>query len=113
MNGKNVAIWSVVGLISICLIWVIIAAAGIGGEASKVDQYLKDQINAHAPLADMKAHLSQMGYEFDPTSSPTEMNAKGKHYLAVVYNTWLTIKLSGNEEGKATGYHLDREGKVF
>jgi len=113
MDGKKVAIWSVAGLLAICLLWVVVAAAGIGGEASKADQYLKDQMTAHAPLADMKTHLSDMGFQFDSSSSPTELTATGPHHLAVVYSTWLTLKLTGNEEGKVTGYHLDREGKVF
>lgn len=112
MNKKKLAVGIVSGIVVLGLILFGVMAAGIGGEASKLDAMMKKDDDAHAQFADVKAELAPMGYDLGATSAAT-VNSSGPPHSALVYNTWLTLELKFDETGKMHGYHIDRDAKWF
>jgi hypothetical protein len=53
MEKKKVIGWSVSGVVLMLIIWVGVAAASIGGEASKLDTMLTKAMKDHRPIADV------------------------------------------------------------
>jgi hypothetical protein len=103
--------WSVAGVIGVCIVWVGIVAAIVGGEASKLDSSMKASLT-HSTADDIKKQISDMGFTLG-NDSPSALSATGPHHMAVVYNTWLTLDVQFGQDGKATGYHIDRASGWF
>ena len=109
----------VIGLSSISvglilLIWVAVAAISIGGEASTLNQLCISSQSAKAPISEVSAKIRAMGFSDSATgTSAGEFSATGPQHLAVIYRTWLTVKLTQNAQGGVNSYHIEREGKFF
>jgi hypothetical protein len=111
MEKKKVIGWSVFGVVLLLMIWVGVAAAGIAGEASKLDAMLTQSMKSHEPIADVQRKVTEMGFQLTPEG--TGLKGKGPDHLAVIYRTWLTLEVSGREDGTTSGYHIDRAGSIF
>lgn len=94
------------GILLLILIWVILVAANVGGEASKMDSMLKSDVNKHASLAEVKQQLANAGYVVQ--GDAPKMTATGPKHSLLVYTTWLTLDLGFDSSGLLTSYHLDR-----
>ena len=88
------------------LAWFAIVAAGVAGEASQVDQVLKDSMNQHMMQAQLSQKLSSMGFKM--TDGPEKSTGDGPTHSMLIYSTHLTVQLTFDADGKNTGYHLDR-----
>ena len=111
MERKKVIGWSIFGVILLLLIWVGVAAAGIAGEASKLDAMLAKAMKDHRPIADVQREVTEMGFQL--YADGTGLKGKGPDHLAVIYRTWLTLEVSGREDGTTSGYHIDRASSIF
>jgi hypothetical protein len=111
MEKKKVIGWSVSGVVLMLIIWVGVAAASIGGEASKLDTMLTKAMKDHRPIADVQREVTEMGFQLSPDG--TGLKGKGPDHLAVIYRTWLTLEVSGREDGTTSGYHIDRASSIF
>jgi len=111
METKKIVGWSVTGVLVLLVIWVIIAAVGIGGEASKLDAMLTQSMRDKMPIAEVQSKVAAMGFTLSPDGQG--LKGKGPDHWAVVYRTWLTLTVSGREDGTTSGYRIDRAGSVF
>jgi hypothetical protein len=104
---KKGAIFGGIGAVILLLvIWVVIVAMGVGGEASKMDSMLKADVTKHATVDEVKQQLTQAGYAMQG-DAPT-IKATGPKHSLVVYSTYLTLDLGFGQDGTLTSYHLDR-----
>jgi len=106
MNAKR---WIAVGLSTFLLIIVILVAtvaASIGGEASTLNDQLNQDVKNKADRAVALGQIKQLGFETN--ESATEINATGPRHSAVVYSTWLTVQVTINDEGKTSGFKIER-----
>jgi hypothetical protein len=94
------------GVLLLVVVWVAVFAANLGGEASKMDGMLKDDIRQHKNLEDVKKQLVAEGYSMEGSSA--QMKATGPKHSLLVYTTWLTLDLSFDDTGALSRYHLDR-----
>jgi len=106
MKRRIIVIVSVV--LGAILLSVIVLAAGVGSEASKMDKMLKDDIAKHMSFSDIKSQLAQAGYTTEG-ELPT-LKATGPKHSMVVYTTWLYVNITFDQSGTINGYHLDRAG---
>ena len=111
METKKIVGWSITGVLLLLVIWVIIAAVGIGGEASKLDAMLTQSMRDKMPIAEVQSKVTAMGFTIAPDGQG--LKGKGPDHWAVVYRTWLTLTVSGREDGTTSGYRIDRAGSVF
>ena len=88
------------------VVMVAILAIGVGGEASKMDALLKDDIAQHKSVAEMQKQLADAGYTVE--AQAPAMKATGPNHSVVVYSTHLTLALGFDDAGKLTSYHLER-----
>ncbi len=115
---KKIVGWSVFGVVIVLVLWVAIAAASIGGEASQADALLKQAMQNHEAVATVNQHFKALGYKLEaggPTAIPgvVSLSGRGPDHWAVIYRTWLTLTVTGDQEGIVHGYHLDRAGSIF
>ena len=107
LRMKKGVVWSIViGVLLIVLISVGIVASSVGGEASKMDTMLKDDMHQHKSMAEVKKQITDMGYTIQQETP--NMKATGPKHSLIVYTTWLTLDLGFTPEGALTSYHLDR-----
>jgi len=111
MNVKRVVAFSILGVVSVSVLAVAMMATNVGGEASSLKDVLDKSVAQHMPIQDVQTKLTGMGYELKPPAQQLE-GAGPKHSL-LVYRTWLTVKVNVNEEGKASGYKMDRDQAWF
>ncbi len=88
------------------VVWVLMVAAKVGGEASKMDSMLKADVNKHSPVAEVKQQLADAGYTIQ--GDVPNITATGPKHSLVVYTTWLTLDLGFDTSGLLTSFHLDR-----
>lgn len=102
--------WAIIGIIGglflLILIGVAATAASIGGEASRLDNLMKQDMTAKSSVDDVKKQLAEEHYEV--TGGVPTLDAVGPVHSLVVYQTHLTLKIDFTPEGKMNGYHLDR-----
>ena len=111
MNAKR---WVVVGISALLLLLVILVAtvaAGVGGEASTLNDQLKKDVADKADKAVAMGQIKQLGFE--SADSGSEITATGPRHSAIIYSTWLTVQVTLNEEGKTTGFKIDRLAAWF
>ncbi len=113
MNTKRIVLFSILGLVAIAVIVVAVVAAGVGSEASSLNNYLTQAVNSHAPLDEVKQKLASTGVQIDPNVTPQQLTGVGPHHSAVVYSTWLTVHVNFNTDQKANGFQLDRASAWF
>ncbi len=97
---------SVGGVFVLLLAAFGIFAAGVGKEASSMDEKMKQDLSQHMALEDVKKQLMDQSYEVNVTG--TQIDANGPSHSFIVYSTHLTLKLDFNAEGHMTGYRLDK-----
>ena len=101
--------WIIGGVISVLLV-ILIAVGGlaisVGGEASKMDQMMKDDLSQHKLIQDVQKQISDAG--FTVQEQTPKLKATGPKHSIIVYSTNLTLELGFDESGKMTSYHLDR-----
>lgn len=105
-KGHVIAITSFV--LGAVILSVIVLAASVGSEASKMDKLLKDDMAKHVSFSDVKAQLAQAGYTTEG-ALPT-LKATGPKHSVVIYTTWLYVNITFDQTGAMNGYHLDRAG---
>lgn len=88
------------------LVWVVVVVAGVGGEAAKMDAMMKDDVQQHKSLDEVKKQLTDAGYTIQ--GDDKSMKADGPKHSLLVYTTWLTINLGFDENAVLRTYHLDR-----
>jgi hypothetical protein len=111
MNAKR---WVAVGISALLLLLVILVAnvaAGVGGEASTLNDQLKKDIADKADKAVAMGQIKQLGFE--SADSGSEITATGPRHSAIFYKTWLTVQVTLNAEGKTTGFKIDRQAAWF
>jgi len=108
MSAKKAAFWGVPAFVLLLVVWVAVTAAGVGGEASQVKEYLDQAVSRQAPGQDVRQKLAGMGYDFASNAAGPELDAQGPHHSLLLYGTWLTVKVTLNPAGSTTGYHIDR-----
>jgi len=96
----------VVGVLLLAIVSVAVVAAGVGGEASKMDTLMKDDLQQHKSVADVQKQLADAGYTIQEQTP--KLKAVGPNHSLVVYSTHLTLDLGFDESGKMISYHLDR-----
>ena len=105
--SKKAGIWlGVVVVLVILIAWVGITAAGIGGEASRADAFLKDATVNHMAQADVSQQLKDMGFQMSDSAGAS--TGTGPTHSLIVYSTHLTVNLTFDKDGKTTSYHLDK-----
>jgi hypothetical protein len=104
--NKGLIFGIVGGLVVIIVAWVAIVAANVGGEASKMDSMLKDDIKQHKAVDEVKKQLTDAGYTIE--GAAPNFKATGPKHSLVVYTTWLTLDLGFDADGTIHSYHLDR-----
>jgi len=112
MDKKRLIGMIVGAVVLIAVILVVIMAIGLGGEASKLDAMLKQDVTSHASVDDVKKQLTDLGYQIG-SSSATEISATGPHHSAIIYSSWLALTVTFNSEGKAVAEHFDRDSGWF
>ena len=103
---KGLIFGGVGGLLLLIVIMVAVLAIGVGGEASKMDALLKNDISQHKSVEDMQKQLADAGYTIE--AQAPAMKAVGPNHSIVVYSTHLTLALGFDDTGKLTSYHLER-----
>ncbi|MDR3688826.1 MAG: hypothetical protein P4L46_05555 [Fimbriimonas sp.] len=103
---KSTAFGIVGGVVFLVLVFVIVVAAGVGGEASKMDALLKADVQQHKSVDDVKKQLADAGYTIQ--QDVPSVKAIGPKHSLLVYTTRLTLDLGFNQTGALTSYHLDR-----
>lgn len=102
--------WAIIGIVGGLFLLILIAfaatAASVGGEASRIDNLMKQDMTAKTPFEDVKKQLAEEHYEVSG-AIPT-LQATGPNHSLVVYQTHLTLKVDFTPEGQMNGYHLDR-----
>lgn len=96
----------VTGVLLLVVIAVAVTAAGVGGEASKMDAMLKADIGQKKQMEDVKKQLAGAGYTIEQ-QTPT-LKATGPVHSLVVYQTHLTLELGYDPSGILVSYHLER-----
>lgn len=112
MSTKKIVGLSVSAVVVIFVILLVIMASGLGGEASKLDSMLKQDVTTHVSMDEVKKQLTEMGYTIG-AGSETEINATGPHHSAIVYSSWLVVNVTAGPDGKATAEHFDRASSIF
>lgn len=112
MSTKKIVGISVSVVVVIFVILLVIMASGLGGEASKLDSMLKQDVTTHVSLDEVKKQLTDMGYELG-TGSATEINAVGPHHSAIIYSSWLVVNVTAGPDGKVDAEHFDRASSFF
>ena len=112
MKGKLIAAIGVPVVLLLIIVWVAVTAAGVGGEASSLKDFLDQSVKQRTPAESVKTKLTSLGYSLDPPSSGA-MTGTGQKHSLLVYVTWLTVRVSFNPDGEANGYHIDRADHWF
>jgi hypothetical protein len=110
MNAKKVGLWSIPVVILVVVIILVSTAMQVGGEASKLKDLMDADLKAHNSVDQVKQELAGMNYVVGATADPTTLTATGPRHSALIYSTWLTLKLTFNDTQKMTAYHIDRAG---
>ena len=110
MNPKKAVIGSIIAVFGIVVIWVVVVAATVGSEVSKLDAMLKKAMSEKTPISEVQTKVTGRGFDLKP--SGTGFAGRGPDYWATIYRTWITVEVTGDEAG-TRGYHVDRAGSVF
>ena len=94
------------GILFLMVLVLVVLAIGVGGEASKMDSLLKDDMAQHKSVLEMQKQLVDAGYTIEAPAP--SMKAVGPNHSILVYSTHLTLALGFDDAGKLTSYHLDR-----
>ena len=111
MNVKRVVGWSIFGVVSASVLAVSFVAVNVGGEASTLKDVLDKSVAQHVTIDQVQSKLTGMGYQVKPPTP--QLTGEGPQHSLLVYRTWLTVRVTVNEEGKTTGYKMDRDQAWF
>ncbi len=111
LNLKRVFGW-ILAIIVIGAVPVGYVAYGLFTESGPLEAQLKEDLKIHAPMADVKKHITDAGFQLigDPYSA--SINGKGQKHSAYVLTGWLTVQAKFNEEGHLTAYQIDKANSI-
>jgi hypothetical protein len=113
MNAKRVVLFCSVALAGIAVVLIAVVAAGVGGEASDLNGFLKDAVSTHQPIDQVRQKLTSTGYRLDAGAPTSRLTGTGPHHSAIVYSTWLTVNVDFNQDQKTTGFQIERASGWF
>ena len=113
MNTKRLVLWTVLSLFGIAIVLVAVVAAGVGGDASNLNGYLHDAVSKHASLDEVKQKLTSTGVNLDANPAPAQLTGTGPHHSALLYSTWLTVRVGFDNDQKAHEFEINRASSWF
>jgi len=106
MKKGTIIIVSVSVVLLILVAGFVNVAVGLAGEGGKLDGQLKQDLTAHAAIADVKNQLTSEQYTFK--ESLTGLSATGPVHGFLGYQSSLVLNLTFDSDGQMTAYHMDR-----
>lgn len=109
MGKSRVILWFVGAVVAIAVVLVGIVAVGVGGEASDLNSYLNNAVSSHEALAKVRQKLLDTGYSLPAGGDSAQLSGSGPHHSALLYSTWLTVKVEFDSDLKANAFQIQRE----